>query len=352
MENMKKSIKKFFVACGHGLQKVFGIYENGAEYVVKGIDVIAKPIGKGIVKVGDGIGKITPKWFKQRYHDSTMAQKKAFTGYMFLLPWIIGFFGLVVYPFGRIIYMSLNNVSLYQQDFTYEWIGLGNFKRILLEDIDFVIEVQNFIVRVLLYSPVIITLAIIVAMLLNQNIKGKGLFRMIFFLPIIILNGELLENMANYGGMDISLSFFVIDVIETLVPEFAADLFVGLFEIIVEILWYTGVPILIFLAMLQKIDRSLYEAASIDGANSWSMFWKITLPIIRPAITVSIVFIVVFLANFDGNPINQMILSSKNDQARRDGYASAMALIYSFVQVLVITILYFIARERPQKARL
>lgn len=281
-----------------------------------------------------------------------MAQKKALTGYLFLTPWIIGFFGLVIYPFGRIIYMSLNNVSLYQQDYTYEWVGLRNFQRILMEDIDFVIEVQNFIVRVLLYSPVIITLAIIIAMLLNQDIKGKGIFRMIFFLPIIILNGELLENMSNYGGMDISLSFFVIDIINTLIPEFAVGLFVGLFEIIIEILWYTGLPILIFLAMLQKVDKSLYEAASIDGANAWSIFWKITLPAIRPAITVSIIFIVVFLANFDGNPINALILASKNDGSRRDGYASAMALIYSFIQIAVITILYFIVRQRPQKARL
>ena len=88
----------------------------------------------------------------------------------------------------------------------------------------------------------------------------------------------------------------VIDLIETVIPHFAVSIFIDMFGYIIEILWYTGVPILIFLAMLQKIDRSLYEAASIDGANAWSIFWKITLPIIRPAITVSIIFIVVFLA--------------------------------------------------------
>ena len=109
--------------------------------------------------------------------------------------------------------------------------------------------------------------------------------------------------------------------------------------------------IVIFLAMLQKIDRSLYEAASIDGANAWSIFWKITLPIIRPAITVSIIFIVVFLANFDGNPINGIILAARSEGSRREGYASAMALIYSFVQIVVITILYLLARQRPQKER-
>ncbi len=289
--------------------------------------------------------------FSSKNDNTTLAQKSAKSGYLFIMPWIIGFFVLVVYPFGRIIYMSLNNVTIVEQAYAYDWVGLKNFQRILFEDIDFVLEVQNFLVRVFLFTPVIIALAVIIAMLLNQNIKGKSLFRMIFFLPIIILNGELLENMADYGGMDIELSFFVMDIITTLVPEMAVDLFIELFSIVIEILWYCGVPILIFLAMLQKVDRSLYEAAAIDGANSWSIFWKITFPALRSAISVSIIFIVVFLANFDGNPINSIILESKNDGARRDGYASAMALIYSSIQIVVISLLFLITRERQKKVR-
>lgn len=309
---------------------------------------VVQPLRKALSWLSD---QIPFRYLKARLARLTMAQKRARTGYLYLLPWLIGFAGLVIYPFGRIIYMSFHNVFQYQTTYEYENVGWNNYYRILREDIDFMIEVQNFIVRVLLYTPVIIALAIIIAMLLNQNIKGKGIFRMIFFLPIIILNGELLENMSNYGGTDIRIGFFIIDVITTIVPTFAVNLFIEMFSYIVEILWYTGVPILIFLAMLQKIDRSLYEAASIDGASAWSIFWKITLPIIRPAITVSIIFIVVFLANFDGNPINGLILVSRSEGSRREGYASAMAIIYSFVQIAVITILYFIARERPQKGR-
>ncbi len=336
-------------------KKIVGFLEKIAQYyfllmqiIIAGIVRLFRPITNLInrPKVDRDINK---KGFISRH--TTIAQKKALTGYLFLTPWIVGFLVLVVYPFGQIVYMSFNNVFLREGKYEYDWIQFENYHRILFEDIDFVLEVQNFIVRVMLYTPVIITLAIIIAILLNQDIKGKGIFRMIFFLPIIILNGELLQNMSDYGGMDIQISFFVLDIITTIVPHGAVSLFVEMFAYIVEILWYTGVPILIFLAMLQKIDRSLYEAASIDGANAWSIFWKITLPIIRPAVTVSIIFIVVFLANFDGNPINSIILSSKNDGARRDGYASAMALIYSFIQIFVIGVLYFIVREKPQKGR-
>jgi ABC-type sugar transport system permease subunit len=364
---MTKQLRRFADVLSSAVTWVVDGYFHIMDWIIKGTvsafigtGKLLSPVRRGwnkfvvgpLHKAYDKLVTVPPfRYVHERRKRRTIAQKRARTGYMYLLPWLIGFGGLVVYPFGRIIYMSFHNVFQYQTTYEYQWVGWNNYYRILREDIDFMIEVQNFIVRVLLYTPVIISLAIIIALLLNQSIKGKGIFRMIFFLPIIILNGELLENMSNYGGTDIQIGFFIIDVITTLVPPFAVNLFIEMFGYIVEILWYTGVPILIFLAMLQKIDRSLYEAASIDGANAWSIFWKITLPIIRPAITVSIIFIVVFLANFDGNPINGIILVSRSEGSRREGYASAMAIIYSFVQIAVITILYFIARERPQKGR-
>lgn len=290
--------------------------------------------------------------FHRSVTDLTMAQKKAITGYGFLSPWILGFLGLVVYPIGLLVFKSFNNVRQSGGDYNYTWVGFDNYHRILRIDIDFVVMVQDFIVKVLLYTPVIIALAVIIAMLLNQGIKGKGFFRMVFFLPIIILNGQLLSTMSENGGMDIHLSPFVIDMLTTIVPVFALDVFIGLFSIIIEILWYTGVPILIFLAMLQKIDKSLYEAASIDGANAWSIFWKVTLPIIRPAISVAIIFIVVFLANFDGNPINREIVRSNGDPSRYQGYAAAMAIIYSFIQIIVISMLLLLTRQRNKKGRI
>jgi len=307
---------------------------------------ISKTVGKFLWKVLKKIGA----WFKRAFQRNiTLERQQAKNGYLFVLPWIIGFLGLFLYPLGRTIYMSFNNVIPNVGGYVYRWVGLDNFARILTEDIDFVLEAQNYVVRVLVYTPVIITLSIIIAMLLNQDIKGKGIFRMIFFLPIIILNGELLANISDYGGMDITINGFVLDMIYTIVPEGAFSVVLDLFSYIIEILWYTGVPILIFLAMLQKVDKSLFEAAAIDGASSWSIFWKITLPILRSAITVSIIFIVVFLANFDGNPINSIILTSMNDSARSEGYASAMSIIYSFIQLVIIGILLLFSIEKERK---
>nr|WP_144923651.1 sugar ABC transporter permease [Paenibacillus bovis] len=280
-----------------------------------------------------------------------MKQKQAWTGVLFISPWIVGFFVLVAYPLYKTIYMSFHNVSYGNKSgWSYSWAGVENYTRILFEDVDFIVEAQDFFVTTILYVPVIIALSIIIAMLLNQKIKGTAFFRLLFFLPIIILNGELMENMSTYGGMSISANKVILDMIYTIIPyENIVVLIVSIFDLIVQLLWYSAVPILIFLAALQKINKDMYEAASIDGASAWTSFWKITLPTIYPLVSLCVIFIVVFLGNFEANPINTMILESKYDGARRDGYSSAMAILYSIIQVLLIAILFFATRSRKSR---
>lgn len=288
----------------------------------------------------------------QRSHRLTIKQKRTITGLCFISPWVIGFLTLVIYPLLKTIYMSFYTVYYGSRSgWKYTWVGLENFKRILFEDVDFVVEAQNFLLSVMLYVPVIIALSVIIAMLLNQKLKGIAFFRLVFFLPIIILNGELLKNMSDNGGMAISVNKFILDVIIMIAPsEAIANLIVSIFTIVVELLWYSGVPILIFLAALQKINTSIYEAAAIDGASAWTTFWKITLPTIYPLVSVIVIYLVVFLAGFDGNPINKIILESKYDASRRDGYASALSILYSFLQVGLIGVLYLITRYKKSES--
>ncbi|MFC0470637.1 carbohydrate ABC transporter permease [Halalkalibacter kiskunsagensis] len=249
--------------------------------------------------------------------------------------------------------MSFNNVSFGSRSgWRYNWVGLENYQRILFEDVDFVIAAQNFFVSTLLYVPVIIALSVIIAVLLNQKIKGKSFFRLLFFLPVIIMSGELMENISSYGGMAISANRLLLDVIYTIIPSQNVVLWiVSLFELIVQLMWYSAVPILIFLAALQKVGKDMYEAASIDGASPWSAFWKITLPTIYPLVSVCVVFVVVFLANFELNPIIGIILESTYEGSRREGYASAISILYTFVQILLISILYYATRSRKISVR-
>jgi ABC-type sugar transport system permease subunit len=279
--------------------------------------------------------------------------KQSLTGLLFISPWIIGFLAFVAYPLYKTIFMSFNNVSYgFMSGWRYKWVGIENYHRILFEDTDFVIAVQNFFVTTLLYVPVIIALSVIIAILLNQKVKGKSFFRLLFFLPIIILNGELMKNMSTYGGMSINANRFILETLFTIIPSKSVVLLIGdLFDLIVQLLWYSAVPVLLFLAALQKISKDMYEAASIDGASPWTTFWKITLPTIYPLVSICVIYVVVFLANFDTNPINSIIMNSKFDGSRREGYASALAILYSVVQIVLISILYYTTRRKNTKGR-
>lgn len=278
----------------------------------------------------------------------SMQRRKALTGLLFVSPWVVGFLLLVAYPLYRTVFLSFNNVSYgIKSGWRYNWVGLENYQRILFEDVDFIVEVQNFFVSTILQVPVIIALSVIIAVLLNQKIKGNSVFRLIFFLPVIILSGELMTNIGDYGGTAISSSAIIIDILETVMPSGElVTWIVSLFELIAQLMWYCAIPILIFLAALQNVNNSMYEAAAIDGASPWVSFWKITLPTIYPLVSVGVVFTVVFLANFEANPIIPIIFESTYDGARREGYTSALSILYTFVQLTLIVILYFTTRSK------
>jgi ABC-type sugar transport system permease subunit len=273
-------------------------------------------------------------------------------GLLFISPWIVGVLVFLLFPLIRTMYFSFNNVQYSaERGYIYNWVGWENYRRILTIDVDFVLELQNFIVRIITYVPVIIALSIVIAVLLNAKVKGTNLFRLIFFLPVIILNGQLLDNLKNNGEMSLEVGGLIFRMVSILVPPLFLDAILLLFQTIQEILWFSGVPILIFLAALQKVDRHIYEAAEIDGASVWNIFWKITLPALYPLVGVSIVFLVVYLANFDGNAINGIIQAARTNPARREGYASALSILYAVIQTILILVLYRIFHRQKKDVK-
>lgn len=123
---------------------------------------------------------------------------------------------------------------------------------------------------------------------------------------------------------------------ETFMPSYMASGISEVFANMIMILWYSGVQILIFLSALQKIDSTLYEAASIDGGSGWECFWKITLPTIKPMILLNAVYTVIFLSNNEQNNIINIIQNSMFAGNKGYGYASAMAWMYSVVVTLIV----------------
>ncbi|KAB8138930.1 sugar ABC transporter permease [Gracilibacillus oryzae] len=248
-------------------------------------------------------------------------------------------------------YYSLNSMRITPVGLQFRYVGFNNYLDVWLKDMFFLQELAGFFMNTLLRVPVIVVFALIIAMLLNQNVKFKGTFRTIFFLPVIVTSGPVINQLIDQGATSIPMvnQDIIIGLLSQVFPMFITDVVAGLFSQIIIILWYSGVQILIFLAVLQKIDPSLYEAAKIDGGSSWECFWKITLPTIKPIVLINMVYTLVSLANSGQNPIIDLIYANMFNATRGYGFASAMAWMYAIIIGIMLIIIFLAFRERKTK---
>lgn len=269
-----------------------------------------------------------------------LERREARVGLLFMLPWFVGAAAFLAYPLLSSFWYALNNIRITPNGKIFNFVGYGNFTQILLSDAEFPVQLMDYILSTVLSAPIIVVFALIIAMMLNQNIRGRGFFRLIFFLPVIIVSGPILNMLTQQGAGSISAidTQAISTAIGGVLPSVLADPISDLFQNMITILWYSGVQILIFLSGLQKIDKSMYEAAKIDGGSGWECFWKITLPNLKGMILLNAVYTVVFISNNNDNPIIALIKSSmfSGTKEKGYGYASAMAWLYSLVVLLIV----------------
>jgi ABC-type sugar transport system permease subunit len=273
----------------------------------------------------------------------TNKRRETVIGLSFVLIWIIGYLIFSLYPVFYSLYLSFFKVTPDGSDLQLQFVMIENFKAAFISDPFFVEILIEYILETLINVPVVIVFALIIAMLINQPIKGKGIWRTIFFLPVIISSGPIIGELINQGATTLPSiqNYDLVNLILNNVGDFIAEPIQNLLETILLILWFSGIQILILLAGLQKIDRSIYEASMIDGASPWESFWKITLPSIMPLISVSVVYTVVSMSVFS---LNEVIIYIKTEMLGEStgaldsgyGYSSALAWIYFLVMVLII----------------
>lgn len=281
-----------------------------------------------------------------------MKKKRKFKinpGLLFISPWLIGFVVLVLWPLIQSFYFSLNTIRLRPTGRVYMFVGLNNFRDVWLKDMFFVQELLTFLISTILRVPVIIVFSLIIALLLNQKLRFKGILRVIFFMPVIISSGPVMNQLISEGATSIPLVNVgaITTVISNILPNWLAVPFIGLFSEIIVILWYSGVQLLIFIAALQKIDRSLYEAAKMDGASQWECFWKITLPTLKPMILLNSIYTIIILSNNGQNNIIDLIYQNMFSATRGYGFASAMAWMYSIIVLVMIGVTFFLLKDNP-----
>jgi ABC-type sugar transport system permease subunit len=280
-----------------------------------------------------------------------LSTKETITGLIFISPWLIGFIIFTVYPLIQSFWFSFNTVRPTAEGLMITFVGLDNYKNLFLGDVTFSDILINYSLQIVVYVPVIIVFSLFVALLLNQKIKGQSFFRTVFFLPVIITSGAIMKTLLEQGAATFEglTKIASNSLLRENLPPVLFSLLEFLLNSFIIILWFSGVQILIFLAGLQKLDKSMYEAAKIDGASKWQLLWKLTLPILTPLITVNIIYTVVTVSTYSINPVIDKIQTDMYRPELGLGYAAAESWIYFGVIVLIILVMLLLSVNRKSK---
>ncbi|MDE5591163.1 MAG: sugar ABC transporter permease [Acetatifactor sp.] len=280
-------------------------------------------------------------------------------GYGFMLPWIIGFVIFTLVPFGATIVLSFCNVTTNVTGYNITFAGWSNYYTAFFRNTEFVPALGAFIAMVVPYTFVIIIVSFFLAYLLNKIQAGKGLMRTIYFLPVIIMSGPVMSQILDKADDAVQMAqgmssgyegVFILEMIRSYSPQIAR--FMGdVFDQLTMILWFTGIPIVLFVSGLQRINISLYEAAKIDMANEWQILWKITIPMIKPTALVATIFTIAQLGTYDTSAIYSLIKTATGNTNGGFGFAAAYSWIYCIIVLIIIGLGCLVFKERQPRRR-
>lgn len=288
----------------------------------------------------------------------SMAAKNALTGYLFITPFIIGFVAFLLLPLGQSLRMAFSTIT-FDQGIVYTFAKFNNFKYAFTVDPDFVTFLTEELLRMAYSVPSIIIFSFFIAIILNQDFKGRGFVRAVFFLPVILSSGVLVgletNNTLMAGLKDvIAEQSNLTSITDTIKQLFLAEgessrlieyVFQAVDEIY-EIAISSGIQIIIFLSGLQTISPSMFEAAKIEGATAWETFWKITFPMISSLILVNVIYTIIDFFVKTDNEVMTLIKETMVTKADGYGLSSAMAWAYFAVVAVIIAVISAIISKR------
>jgi multiple sugar transport system permease protein len=283
---------------------------------------------------------------------SPVARQENRAAYIFLVPWLIGFFGITLIPILASLYLSFTRYGILNPP---SWIGLENYVKLFTADRRFIKSIWVTLAYVGWSVPLILVFSLTIAVALNRGLAGLAIYRSLFYVPSLIGGsvgiGLLWREVFGERGVFNQLLglFGVVGRGWITNPTWALPSVIGLH------VWTFGASMVIFLAALRQIPQSYYEAASIDGANAWQRFRRITLPLITPVLFFNTILLTIgsfqgftqafVVSRGSGGPIDSTLLYSlylyqRAFQQLDMGYASAMAWIL-LLAIAAITAVFF-----------
>jgi oligogalacturonide transport system permease protein len=284
-----------------------------------------------------------------------MSGDSRFLGFWYVLPYVLGLMVFTAIPFVASLWLSFTDYRLMQGS---EFVGLRNYVDLFTDDRTFTKSLNVTLLYVAMTVPLKLAFALFIAVVLNYKLKGIGFFRTAYYVPSILGGSIAIAVLWRYIFADTGLMNIALTSVGFEAINWFGNPGTALFTITLLRLWQFGSAMVIFLAALQSIDKSLYEAAAIDGANKWRTFVSITLPLLTPVIFFNLIMqMVQAFQEFNGpyvitngGPLKATYLLplyiyemafKKFDM----GYASAIAWVL-FAIIMVLTVVAFWSSKR------
>lgn len=285
----------------------------------------------------------------------SLLEKQRVFGYLFIFPFIIGAACFILYPVILSVVFSFSEIQPNASGYTIAFRGVQNYAYLFLVDPSFRRTLVDTLKSTLVYVPVVVIFSFFIASMLNQPFRGRTAARSILFLPLILSSGAVMNlasgdmihsAMENKQGIESAASgnlseAFAANLSELPISPSLVSFLVSCVDNISGVLAMSAIPIIIFLAGLQSISPSIYEASFVEGATKWEVFWKISLPMISPLILVTVVYSVV--DSFTS--VDNQVMAGIRElcfQKFNFGLGSAMAWVYLLIVLAILTVLYLV----------
>lgn len=293
----------------------------------------------------------------------SLERKQSFYGYIFVAPILIGFLALYIPVIIQSLIYSFSSVTFQPGVGTVtSWVGLKNYQDVLAEgNGTFFRTVMSSTIALLPQIVVVLIFAFFMANVLNQNFRGRTVARVIFFIPVIMSTGIISYfdkqasmvdvyssqsklDMGSAAGSNFDYSLLRNMVTQALNNENLSSIVLGAVDGIYGVITSAGVQMLIFLSGLQSISSNMYEAAKVEGATGWEVFWKISFPMISPLILVNLLYTVIDLFLKSDNAAVAYI-NTALESSSQYAQASALSWIYTAVILAFVGISFLIVKK-------
>jgi len=297
----------------------------------------------------------------QKKKSSAMRRSRAIKGYLFISPWLIGLLLFFITPFFKTIQFSFGNLNFNESGYVYEFLGFDNFYSALRENVDYLPNLTDSLLEMLYTVPVVLIFSFFVSLLLKEKNLGTHIAKVIFFFPVIMGSGVFLAFQMSDSSVNSIINASIEEagsavnmlssdmltelLIDVGIPEEFITYITTPIDNIYSVVMKSGVQIFIFLAGLNSISPSLYEACYIEGGGAWETFWKITLPMMMPTLLINIIFSLIDFFTAESNVVMAQIYRTAFTDFKF-GLSSAMCLIYvAILGVIMGVVGFFVSRK-------